>query len=97
MKQEGFRFAKEKVLKALADGSYLHETRNAIDVKNLLQMGLVTAEEIASVIRRCTGSHHTSSPHHWSAEITVHVLRRDGWYIKFYFVDPDTVFISVHK
>lgn len=97
MKQEGFRFAKEKVLKALADGAYLHEARNAIDVKNLLQMGLVTAEEIAAVIRRCTGAHHTSSPHHWSAEIAGHVLRRDGWYIKFYFVDPDTVFISVHK
>jgi hypothetical protein len=21
----------------------------------------------------------------------------DGWYIEFYFVDPDTVFISVHQ
>lgn len=25
------------------------------------------------------------------------IIQRDGWYIKFYFVDPDTVFISVHQ
>lgn len=28
--------------------------------------------------------------------ITVHVLKTTGWYIKFYFLDPSTVFISVH-
>jgi len=26
-----------------------------------------------------------------------HVLTPGGWYLKFYFVDPDTVFISVHR
>jgi hypothetical protein len=27
----------------------------------------------------------------------VHVLKRDGWYVKFFFVDPQTIFISVHR
>jgi hypothetical protein len=27
----------------------------------------------------------------------VHVLKRDGWYIKFFFIEPDTWFISVHQ
>ncbi|MBN9402579.1 hypothetical protein [Castellaniella denitrificans] len=32
-----------------------------------------------------------------SPEIDVHVIKTQGWYIKFYFVgDPDTLFISVH-
>lgn len=30
----GFREAKAKVLKALAEGTYLHEQRGEIDVKN---------------------------------------------------------------
>lgn len=32
----GFKAARQKVLKALAEGTYLHEQRDAIDVKNLL-------------------------------------------------------------
>lgn len=36
-------------------------------------------------------------PCHTGASTEVHVLRRDGWYIKFYFLDEDTVFISVHR
>jgi hypothetical protein len=94
---DGFKSAKQKVLKALADGNYLHAERNAIDVKNLLQMGTVSADEVAAVIRRCNGSHHACSPHHSAPEVMVHVLKRDGWYIKFFFVDPQTVFVSVHR
>ena len=26
-----------------------------------------------------------------------HLLTPGGWYLKFYFVDPDTVFINVHR
>jgi hypothetical protein len=96
-KPEGFNEAKRKVLIALSEGSFLHEQRSEIDVKNWLEIGHVKPEEVAAVVRRCNGTHHTSSPHHGTPEWTVHVLRRDTWYIKFYFVDPQTVFISVHK
>ena len=93
----GFREAKRRVLKALAEGTYQHEARSAIDVKNRLLTGAVTAAEVIAVIGRCNGTHHATSPHHADASVPVHVLRRDGWYIKFYFLDEDTVFISVHR
>lgn len=96
-KAGGFREAKIKVLKALAEGTYLHEQRGEIDVKNWLEVGRVEPEEVAAIIGRCNGTHHACSPHHSEPRWLVHILRRDGWYIKFYFVDPSTVFISVHK
>lgn len=30
-------------------------------------------------------------------DVKNHVLKRDGWYIKFFFIEPDTWFISVHQ
>ena len=96
-KADGFREVKAKVLRALAEGNFQHAERQAADVKNLLQLGAVSVEEVSAVILRCNGHHHSRSPHHWAPEVMVHVLRRDGWYIKFYFVDPNTVFVSVHR
>ncbi|WP_205908864.1 hypothetical protein [Metarhizobium album] len=85
------------MLAALAAGTFQHEARRGIDVKKLLQTGAVTAQEVVQVVSRCNGSHYVASPHHAVKQIEVHVLKRDGWYIKFYFVDPDTIFISVHR
>lgn len=93
----GFGEAKRRLLKALAEGAWLHEARNAIDVKNELATGSVTAAEVRRVVGRCNGTHHSASPHHADPSVQVHVLRRDGWYIKFYFLDEDAVFISVHR
>ena len=95
--EDGFKIVKQKLLAALAEGNYQHAERRAIDVKNLLQLGIVSAEEVATIIRRCNGIHHSCSPHHSAPEVMVHVMKRDGWYIKFFFVDPQTVFVSVHK
>lgn len=97
MSPAGFREVKRRLLKALAEGTWLHEARNAIDVKNGLATGAVPATEVRAVVVRCNGTHHSASPHHADASTEVHVLRRDGWYIKFYFLDEDTVFISVHR
>lgn len=98
MPRTGFRDAKRKVITALQSGAYQHEaTRSNVETKNLLLMGLVTAEQICDVLKRCQGQDHQSSPHHQAPSIEVHIIQRDGWYIKFYFVDPDTVFISVHQ
>ena len=91
----GFTAAKRKLLQALAEGDYQHEARARIDVKNALAMGTVSAEQVAGIVRRATGAEHSSSPHHGDALITVHLLKTSGWYIKFYFLDPSTVFISV--
>jgi len=97
MRRAGFREAKRRVLKALAEGAYQHEARNAIDTRNELSTGAVTAAEVIAVIGRCNGTHHTASPHHADASVEVHVLKRERWYIKFYFLDEDTFFISVHR
>lgn len=93
----GFREAKRDLLAALRNGRFLHEARREIDTKNLLLTGRITPAELAAIVSTCRGIHHTSSPHHQVPDIEVHVLRRSGWYIKFYFADPNTVFISVHR
>lgn len=92
----GYKEAKRRVLAALAAGSYRHETRDGIDEKNKLLMGDISAEEVSVVIRKSTGTQHTMSPHHASPKVTVHTIICLDWYIKFYFVTPNTVFISVH-
>lgn len=93
----GFRKVKRVVLASLANGKYQHAARGSIDTKNLLQAGQVTAAEVANVIRRCRGQHHRQTPHHQIAGLDVHVLIRDGWYIKLYLVPDGTIFISVHR
>jgi hypothetical protein len=93
----GFKQAKADVLDALLNGRYQHETRKGAIDKNLLQTGAMSPVELSAVIGRCRGQHHSMSTHHQIPAITVHVLKRDEWYIKFYFIDPDTYFISVHQ
>jgi len=96
--RDGFRKAKARLLRALAAGTYQHEARDRIDAKNLLLAGAVSAGDVAKIVGRCNGTHHSSGPHHADRSVTVHVLRRDGWYVKFYFLEPDaTMFISVHR
>lgn len=98
MSGSGFTTVKQKVIAALLDGTYQHETgRSNIDTKNLLLMGQVTAGFVCDLMKRSRGQDHSSSPHHQVGSIEVHVIRREGWYVKFYFVDPITVFISVHQ
>jgi hypothetical protein len=95
-KKIGFTEAKRLVLTALATGAYLHESRN-VDAKNKLLLGEISPEQVADIIRKSTGKQHQTSPHHADARITVHTVVCLTWYIKFYFVDPNTVFISVHE
>lgn len=93
----GFKKAKTKLLQALSSGTFLHEVRDAIEEKNLLSTGDVSANDVIDIVKRCNGTHHTMSAHHQVPGVTVHILKRDGWYIKFYFLEPDTYFISVHQ
>jgi hypothetical protein len=95
--ETGFRKARRAVIAALESGNYQHVSRGDIEVKNLLASGGVSASEVAHIIRSSKGAHHSSSPHHSVTTIEVHVIRRLGWYIKFYFIEPDTWFISVHQ
>lgn len=96
-----FKEAKSKLIKCLKIGRVLHEERNDIDVKNLLAIGVVTLEEAAYIIERSRGDGYFVSPHHFNSEIDVHVIKTrfsvQAWYIKWYFLGPDSVFISFHR
>lgn len=96
-----FKEAKRKVIECLEIGHVLHEERDNIDVKNLFSTGAVSLNEVASIIGRSRGNTYSSSPHHFDAGIDVHVIKTTysgkHWYIKWYFSEPDCVFISVHN
>ena len=97
----GFKEVKSKIIQCLNSGHVLHEERNDIDVKNLLLTGVVTTEEVAKIIGRSNGHQHSSSPHHFDNCVEVHIIKTHylgkNWYIKWYFTEPDSVFISVHN
>mgnify|MGYP003327342775 CR=1 FL=1 len=83
-----------------ANTAYAQRYPNDIDVKNLLEIGQVSLEEVGEIIGRSRGNDYSSSLHHFDSSITVHIIktRRAGhnWYVKWYFVEPNSVFISVH-
>lgn len=97
----GFRDAKKQVIECLKNGRIQHVLeRSNIDVKNRLATGEISVAQLTSIIGRARGSNYESSPHHFDALIEVHVITtwHDGthWYIKWYYLEPDVVFISVH-
>lgn len=93
----GFDEAKRHVLQALALLDFEHEARDNVAVKNLLQTGQISPQQVFDLIKRSRGHEHTCSPHHVLKEFEVHLIRTQDWYIKFYFADPRTTFISVHR
>ncbi len=93
----GFKDARFKVINALLAGDFQHEARNDIDVKNLLATGEITPHQLAALLRHSNGAQHRCSPHHVDRSIIVHVIITKGWYVKFFFLEPDTWFISVHR
>ncbi len=96
----GFSEARRKLIECLNTGHVLHEERNDIDVKNLLAIGVVSLEEAIYIVGRSRGYDYSVSPHHYDAEIDVHVIATkfsvQTWYLKWYFLGPDSVFISFH-
>ena len=97
----GFKDIKRQVIECLKNGNIQHEPRdNTIDIKNLLAIGAVTPDDVVNILKRSRGDEHESSPHHYDKQILVHIVKTtyevQEWYIKWYFVDPDCVFISVH-
>lgn len=104
----GFSDAREQALKYLESGKVQHEARDNINEKNLLAVGTVTVEQVVSLLKATKGSQYSSSQHGDDQSITVHVCQPElaldegdeevyDWYIKFYFLEPNLVFISVHK
>ena len=96
----GFKELKHQVLECLSSGNILHETRRSIDVKNLFATGQVTEDEVSLIIARAKGTEYELSRHFAVKSLDVHILKTQfagqRWYIKWYYVEPNSVFISVH-
>ncbi len=98
----GFTAAKRQVVDCLRTGQFLHEVRGEINVKNLLAIGSISANDVADIISRSKGGNYSTSPHDFDSKVDVHILKNiehSGlvWYVKWYFSDPNSVFISVHN
>ena len=94
---KGFRAVRQAVIEALRTGSFRHEMRDEFDEKNLLGYGMVTVDDVLTIIRSSRGTDYSCSPLHGDPKIACHLLKTGGWYVKFCFADPHTVFISVHR
>ena len=96
----GFKDVKQLVIDCLQMGLVSHEQRNDINIKNLLAIGQVNLDQVVVILGRSRGESYSSSPHHFDQSINVHIVKTryagENWYIKWYFVEPNSVFISVH-
>lgn len=97
----GFIEVKNKVIQCLKNGDYDYEARKDIDLKNVFLVGLLSKEDLIEIIKSSNGTQYESSPHHLDSSIEVHILKpiknNKKWYIKFYFLEPNVLFISVHE
>lgn len=95
-----FKDVKQEAITCLKKGAYDHEARADINIKNLFSNGKIDEDYVISLISKTSGDQYKCSPHHQDSSIDVHVCRpfKDGyyWYVKFYFIAPDIIFISVH-
>ena len=97
----GFNAVKQRIIKCIEQGTYDHEVRGNIDIKNLFQCGQLSDKYIIELLKTTKGNEYNVSPHHLAPSIDVHVFKprknSKTWYIKFYFIEPDAMFISVHE
>ena len=97
----GFKDVKKEVIDCLMNGLVLHEARNDINIKNLLKTGVVSNEDVATMLAKSRGNEYSCSPHHFDNSIDVHIVKvlhqGNSWYVKWYISEPDSIFISVHN
>ena len=95
----GFLHARNKAVACLRKNHYFAEDREGSPVKNLLAIGMVTALDVERMLLGCRGDRksYQEDDHHDSRKPMIHIFKPKPWYIKLYFMDPDCVFISVHK
>lgn len=94
----GFKEIKKQAIDCIKCDHIKHIERD-LD-KNLFADGLISSDEMIKIISSCNGDCYECSKHHFM-DIDVHILkpngRYDGLYVKFFFIEPDVIFISVHK
>lgn len=101
----GFREEKDRLLQELGEAQagtreVLHDARP--EGKNLLATLEVTIADVAEIARRARGQNYQAKGvHHQRMGAKVHELKNvrwqeQDWYLKWYFVELDLFFISVH-
>lgn len=92
-----FNKVKQKVIKCILSNNVQHETRECS--KNLYATGELSDEDVIKIIQSCQGDCYEKQRHHF-LDVDVHIMKPkgkyDGLYVKFYFIEPDAWFISVH-
>ena len=99
----GFKDVKRQALVCLNNGFVQHAMdRGGIDVKNLLAMGEISVEEVIDLVQVTRGTQYESGGAvHGNSDFEMHIMKpvkeRQQWYLKFYFIEPDIIFMSVHQ
>jgi hypothetical protein len=95
----GFKEEKARAIQKILEGKVYHVPRE-FD-KNEYAQGLLSDEQVIAIIKSCKGDRYEMLPHHAIKSVAVHILKPagkyDGYYVKFYFLEPDVCFISVHR
>ena len=93
----GLNEIKQEVIKCIQMDLVQHETRT--NSKNLYASGELSNEDMIEIIKSCRGDCYEKQRHHF-LDIDIYIMklkgRYDGLYVKFYFIEPDVWFVSVH-
>ena len=95
----GLKDIRRKAIEKMENGYIQHATGRAgdINVKNLLLTGEITVVRVIELLNKTKGGQYEHSLHHIIKDVEVHVFKPTGWYIKLCFIEPDVIFISVHR
>lgn len=95
----GLKSVRALAIDKLLRGRVLHDIERSgdIDDKNYILSGDLEIEEVIELINKTKGSEYNYFPHHYLEGVEVHIFKPFGWYIKFYFIEPDIIFISIHR
>lgn len=92
---------KEKAIDCLLHGAVAHFERKKADTKNDLLSDKVNTEFVIKLFEVAKLEQYEKRVHYNDPRLIIHVLKPvfEGtiWYLKFFIVDPDIIFISVHK
>lgn len=91
--------AKRKLLEAMRAGRVAHESRGAQEEKNKLAVGDLSLQDATAMMGAARGPGEYR-PHEMVPGLMVWIVRPEisgvRWYVKFYFVEDEAIFISFH-
>ena len=94
----GFKSDTEKILADLLNQNYDHQARTA--EKNHLAAGFISVEQASEIIKATPGRKHRNAQHDQSRSPQLWIMEPEiegvRWYIKGYFAEEQTWFISFH-